>query len=63
MEKDNEKISNNEKDKKDSPYSLTLLYYDQNETKEIKDTKVVTCLLYTSPSPRDRTRSRMPSSA
>ena len=25
--------------------------------------KVTTCLLYTSPSPRDRTRSRMPSSA
>ena len=25
--------------------------------------KSVTCLLYTSPSPRDRTRSRMPSSA
>ena len=25
--------------------------------------RVVTCLLYTSPSPRDRTRSRMPSSA
>ena len=24
---------------------------------------VMTCLLYTSPSPRDRTRSRMPSSA
>ena len=24
---------------------------------------VTTCLLYTSPSPRDRTRSRMPSSA
>ena len=24
---------------------------------------VATCLLYTSPSPRDRTRSRMPSSA
>ena len=42
MKKDNEKLSNNEKDKKDSPYSLTLLYYDQNETKEIKDTKVVT---------------------
>ena len=41
MENNNEKISNNEKDKKDSPYSLTLLYYDQNETKEIKDTKVV----------------------
>ena len=26
-------------------------------------TLVLTCLLYTSPSPRDRTRSRMPSSA
>ena len=25
--------------------------------------KTFTCLLYTSPSPRDRTRSRMPSSA
>ena len=28
-----------------------------------KDRKSKTCLLYTSPSPRDRTRSRMPSSA
>ena len=27
------------------------------------DDKVIACLLYTSPSPRDRTRSRMPSSA
>ncbi len=27
------------------------------------ETPVVPCLLYTSPSPRDRTRSRMPSSA
>ena len=28
-----------------------------------RDTNLSTCLLYTSPSPRDRTRSRMPSSA
>ena len=28
-----------------------------------KETRLDTCLLYTSPSPRDRTRSRMPSSA
>ena len=28
-----------------------------------RDILVDTCLLYTSPSPRDRTRSRMPSSA
>ena len=27
------------------------------------DAEVLSCLLYTSPSPRDRTRSRMPSSA
>ena len=27
------------------------------------DTLKISCLLYTSPSPRDRTRSRMPSSA
>ena len=28
-----------------------------------RDSSSITCLLYTSPSPRDRTRSRMPSSA
>ena len=27
------------------------------------DVRLLSCLLYTSPSPRDRTRSRMPSSA
>ena len=30
---------------------------------KIDDNKNMNCLLYTSPSPRDRTRSRMPSSA
>ena len=30
---------------------------------EIADAQAAICLLYTSPSPRDRTRSRMPSSA
>ena len=39
-----------------------------HSTKVIKDSgkpnhKFIICLLYTSPSPRDRTRSRMPSSA
>ena len=29
----------------------------------LKNINLQTCLLYTSPSPRDRTRSRMPSSA
>ena len=30
---------------------------------ELAETEFLACLLYTSPSPRDRTRSRMPSSA
>ena len=30
---------------------------------QIKEAEETNCLLYTSPSPRDRTRSRMPSSA
>ena len=30
---------------------------------KLRLSEVYTCLLYTSPSPRDRTRSRMPSSA
>ena len=34
-----------------------------NGTSTTIDTTTLTCLLYTSPSPRDRTRSRMPSSA
>ena len=33
------------------------------EAIENTDELIVSCLLYTSPSPRDRTRSRMPSSA
>ena len=36
--------------------------YKDTKTKQ-KRTWTITCLLYTSPSPRDRTRSRMPSSA
>ena len=34
-----------------------------NDIRMKNDERVVICLLYTSPSPRDRTRSRMPSSA
>ena len=47
---------------------IGIWVYDQRETDMpavglIKVRDVETCLLYTSPSPRDRTRSRMPSSA
>ena len=50
-------------------YDTEFLFYlnDDDETleqyKDLLDEKHYTCLLYTSPSPRDRTRSRMPSSA
>ena len=33
------------------------------EVSKFVNTIMMSCLLYTSPSPRDRTRSRMPSSA
>ena len=39
-----------------------IILYEQ-EIAELKTEKEEFCLLYTSPSPRDRTRSRMPSSA
>ena len=42
------------------------LFAQANAKYDIEDeytTRVIGCLLYTSPSPRDRTRSRMPSSA
>ena len=46
-------------------YHLTLEVFPK--AKSIKGSNLITfkviCLLYTSPSPRDRTRSRMPSSA
>ena len=39
------------------------LLQDTNKPKRVFGPKYWYCLLYTSPSPRDRTRSRMPSSA
>ena len=44
---------------------LTNSLLEQRIVKELEDnpTLEIVCLLYTSPSPRDRTRSRMPSSA
>ena len=36
---------------------------DATEKAEVEAEKILSCLLYTSPSPRDRQKSRMPSSA
>ena len=39
-------------------------FHEKKVIKEMEfNDEISTCLLYTSPSPRDRTRSRMPSSA
>ena len=52
----------------DTPYNkdILLIMSQTNVTREIAEKvyeECEDCLLYTSPSPRDRTRSRMPSSA
>ena len=46
------------------PFKQSIIPFLENLSPEAQNTQSVnTCLLYTSPSPRDRTRSRMPSSA
>ena len=45
------------------PYFIGRLHRINGEEPELGSEEAVSCLLYTSPSPRDRTRSRMPSSA
>ena len=42
---------------------VMILYEVVNERPDALAERTYSCLLYTSPSPRDRTRSRMPSSA
>ena len=60
--KNNEKVDGRSKGAKD-----LFSRIQRRKMKEETDTQILeytsTCLLYTSPSPRDRTRSRMPSSA
>ena len=51
---------------KDKEETALIWLNEQNANtlnKQLKDEQHTSCLLYTSPSPRDRTRSRMPSSA
>ena len=47
----------------DNSIHLMVTSPPYNVGKEYDDDLSIDCLLYTSPSPRDRTRSRMPSSA
>ena len=45
------------------PEDITIAFPYIKKIVEGFNIPIITCLLYTSPSPRDRTRSRMPSSA
>ena len=45
------------------PGTQTNLHFIHRGNEAPSEMPVLVCLLYTSPSPRDRTRSRMPSSA
>ena len=52
-----------EEEKKRVENERRLKEYAMHKHKKFPAARVHSCLLYTSPSPRDRTRSRMPSSA
>ena len=57
-----EAVANNIKGTIALPHSYGRLQFGADMELHFR-TMIGTCLLYTSPSPRDRTRSRMPSSA
>ena len=60
-----EALKKTERDIDDDHYGATLLFRfgNQEDRSVLSTTKGITCLLYTSPSPRDLSTSRMPSSA
>ena len=59
LEKNNEENTNSEKKRMEIKFSCG----EDGISEYLDDGWNIICLLYTSPSPRDRTRSRMPSSA
>ena len=48
---------------KDKDHTVEYTSIDYHSMCQKSKERIKNCLLYTSPSPRDRTRSRMPSSA
>ena len=56
-------IYNNKKDKEYNPAVWNRIKNQSDLNSFTNRMGITSCLLYTSPSPRDRTRSRMPSSA
>ena len=62
LDKIDEKELENLEKKEDGKFEILDMKIDNRKTKNL-DKNLKTCLLYTSPSPRDNTTSRMPSSA
>ena len=60
VSRENRKISLGMKQLQDDPWQSIVEYFESG--KEVSG-EIISCLLYTSPSPRDMRRSRMPSSA
>ena len=56
-------VHGDERESDDELARLRAELDDAEATKDNQNELLKACLLYTSPSPRDRTRSRMPSSA
>ena len=52
-----------DKDDQAASYRSTIVDFVENKVDDIELVFPLPCLLYTSPSPRDRQKSRMPSSA
>ena len=62
VNKGDERLWKPEVDKAGNGYAV-IRFLPAPEGEDLPFVKLYSCLLYTSPSPRDRTRSRMPSSA
>ena len=58
-----EKNETSEKETNEIFFGVVETPEEDIERLEVVTDRYISCLLYTSPSPRDRTRSRMPSSA
>ena len=63
MSNDDDVLEHNSQEEHGSVDIVDLLEIANSKVFDDEEGLVSSCLLYTSPSPRDRTRSRMPSSA
>ena len=63
MEGNEPVVIQNDEGRRTTPSIVAFLENGERKVGDPAKRQAITCLLYTSPSPRDRTRSRMPSSA